>query len=112
MYKYPKFTKNKVKQAFLKAGGWHIEKEYKDGIVFMPDGYKSIEGFCFYFIADEEESKEYDMPIGEAYLIDIHPWVAVDTNTAEDYKSLDQIIEFANDCVKNHGKPYKIKGAI
>ena len=47
------------------------------------------------------------MPIGEAYLIDVNPWVAVDWLTAEDYDNLNQIVESANACVKEYGKRYK-----
>ena len=74
----------------------------------MPNGYKSKEGFTFYFVVTEEDSEENDMPIGEACYIDVNPWVAVDWLTAEDYDNLNQIVDSANECVKNYGKKYKI----
>lgn len=107
MYKFPKFSKNKVKQAFLNAGGWRIITESEGTLELMPNGYKAKEGFTFHFVKTEEESKEYDMPIGEAYYIDVYPWVAVDRLTAEDFDNLNQIVDTANDCVKNYGKRYK-----
>lgn len=107
MYQYPKFSKNKVKQAFLNAGGWSIIEESEYSLKLLPIGYKSKECFTFYFVETEEESKENDMPIGEAYHIDVNPWVAVDWCTAEDYDNLNQIVAAANACVKNYGKKYK-----
>ena len=107
MYQFPKFSKNKVKQAFLNAGGWRIVEEDDGMLELMPYAYKAKEGFIFLFVETEEESKEYDMPIGEAYHIDVNPWVAVDWLTAEDYDNLNQIVEAANACVKGYGKRYK-----
>lgn len=107
MYQYPKFSKNKVKQAFKVAGGWHIVNENEETIEFMPDGYKAKEGFKFHFISTQEKSEQYDMPIGEAYYIDVNPWVAVDWLTAEDFNNLNEIVNTANSCVKNYGKKYK-----
>jgi phenylalanyl-tRNA synthetase beta subunit len=107
MYKFPKFSKNKVKQAFLNAGGWRIITESDCMLELMPYGYKAKDGFTFLFVKNEEESKEYDMPIGEAYHIDVYPWVAVDRLTAEDFDNLNQIVDTANACVKEYGKRYK-----
>lgn len=107
MYQYPKFSKNKVKQAFLNGFGWHIIEESEGTLVLMPNGYKAKEGFTFHFVETEEESKENDMPIGEAYYIDVNPWVAVDWLSAEDYDNLNQIVDAANACVKEYGKKYK-----
>jgi hypothetical protein len=107
MYQFPKFTKNKVKEAFLNAGGWRIIKESDGMLELMPNGYQANEGFKFLFVETEEESKEEDMPIGEACYIDVNPWVAVDWLTAEDFDNLNQIVESANACVKNYGKRYK-----
>lgn len=107
MYQFPKFSKNKVKQAFLNAGGWNIVEENEGMLELMPIGYKAKEGFIFLFVENEDESKEYDLPIGEAYHIDVNPWVAVDWLTAEDYDNLNQIVTAANECVKNYGKRYK-----
>ena len=106
MYQFPKFSKNKVKQAFLNAGGWNIVEENEGMLELMPIGYKAKEGFIFLFVENEDESKEYDLPIGEAYHIDVNPWVAVDWLTAEDYDNLNQIVTAANECVKNYGKRY------
>ena len=69
MYKFPKFSKNKIKQAFLNACGWRIIKESDDMLELMPNGYKAKEYFKFHFVTTEEESKENDMPIGEAHII-------------------------------------------
>lgn len=107
MYQFPKFSKNKVKQAFLNAGGWSVIEESDGRLELMPNGYKAKEGFTFLFVKTEEESKENDMPIGEAYLINVNPWVAVDWLTAEDYDNLKQIVAAANACVKEYGKRYK-----
>ena len=107
MYQFPKFTKNKIKQAFLNAGGWRIVEENDDILELMPVGYKAKEGFRFHFVVTEEESKEENLPIGEACYIDVNPWVAVDWLTAEDFDNLDQIVATANACVKNYGKKYK-----
>lgn len=107
MYQFPKFSKNKVKQAFLNAGGWRIIRESDGLLELMPNGYKAKEGFTFLFVETEEESKENDMPIGEAYHIDVNPWVAVDYLSAEDFDNLNQIVATANSCVKNYGKRYK-----
>ena len=107
MYQFPKFPKNKVKQAFLNAGGWHIVEESDGTLELMPNGYKSREGFTFHFVRTEEDSKEKDMPIGEAYYINVNPWVAVDWLTAEDFDNLNQIVTTANACVKDYGKKYK-----
>lgn len=107
MYQFPKFSKNKVKQAFLNAGGWRIITENDGMLELMTNGYKAPEGFTFLFVEDEEESKENDMPIGEAFHIEVNPWVAVDWCTAEDFDNLNQIVEAANACVKNYGKRYK-----
>jgi len=107
MYQFPKFPKNKVKQAFLDTGNWHIIEENDGVLELMPIGYKAKEGFLFLFVETEEESKENDMPIGEAYHIDVNPWVAVDWLTAEDYDNLNQIVDAANACVKDYGKRYK-----
>jgi hypothetical protein len=107
MYQFPKFPKNKVKQAFLNDGRWRIIEESDGTLEFMPNGYKAKEGFRFHFVETEEESKEEDMPIGEAYYIDVNPWVAVDWLTAEDFDNLNQIVATANACVKNYGKKYK-----
>lgn len=107
MYQFPKFSKNKVKQAFLTAGGWRIIEENDETLKLMPNGYQAKECFKFHFVTTEEEAKENDMPIGEAYYIDVSPWVAVDWLTAEDFDSLNQIVATANACVKNYGKKYK-----
>lgn len=109
MYQFPKFSKNKIKQAFLNAGSWQIIRESDYTLELMPVGYQAKEGFTFHFIVTEEDSKEYDMPFGEAYYIDVNPWVAVDWLTAEDFDNLNQIVATANACVKNYGKKYKIK---
>ena len=109
MYQFPKFPKTKVKQAFLDVGGWQIIEESDVTLKLMPDGYHSKECFKFYFIETEEESKENDMPIGEAYYIDVNPWVAVDWLTAEDYDNINQIVDSANACVKNYGTRYKVE---
>ena len=109
MYQYPKFSKNKVKQAFLNAGGWQVIDESDETLKLMPVGYKAKECFKFHFVTTAEESKENDMPIGEAYYIDVNPWVAVDWLTAEDFDNLNQIVATANSCVKDYGKKYKIK---
>lgn len=106
MYQIPKFTKNQIKQAFLNAGGWNIIYESDSTLKLMPNGYKAKECFKFYFIDSEEKSKENDMPIGEAYYIDVNPWVAVDWLSAEDYDNINQIVDSANECVKNYGKKY------
>jgi hypothetical protein len=107
MYQFPKFSKNKVKQAFLNAGGWRVIDESDGRLELMPNGYKSKESFTFLFVKNEKQSKENDMPIGEAYLINVYPWVAVDWLTAEDYDNLKQIVAAANACVKEYGKRYK-----
>lgn len=109
MYHFPKFSKNKVKQAFLNAGGWKIIRESDYTLELMPVGYQAKEGFTFHFIVTKEDSKENDMPIGEAYYIDVNPWVAVDWLTAEDFDNLNQIVATANACVKDYGNKYKIK---
>lgn len=109
MYQYPKFSKDKIKQAFLNAGGWHIIDESDGLLKLMPNGYNAKDSFTFLFVETEEESKEENMPIGEACYIDVSPWVAVDWLTAEDFDNLNQIVATANACVKNHGKKYKIK---
>ena len=107
MYQFPKFSKNKVKQAFLNAGGWNIVEEDNGMLELMPDGYKSKDGFVFLFVENEKESKAYGLPIGEAYHIEVNPWVAVDWLSAEDYDNLNQIVAEANACVKKYGKKYK-----
>lgn len=107
MYQFPKFPKNTVKQAFLNAGGWHIVKDNDYTLELMPDGYQAKEGFKFHFVVSEEDSKEDDMPIGEACYIDVNPWVAADWLTAEDYDNINQIVDSANACVKNYGARYK-----
>lgn len=107
MYQFPKFTKNKVKQAFLDAGNWRVVEESDGTLELMPIGYNAPEGFRFHFVETEEESKEDNMPIGEACYIDVNPWVAVDWCTAEDYDDLKEIVTAANACVKNYGKRYK-----
>lgn len=109
MYQFPKFSKNKVKQAFLNAGGWQVIDESDETLKLMPNGYHAKECFKFHFVTTEEESKENDMPIGEAYYIDVNPWVAVDWLTAEDFDNLNQIVATANACVKEYGKKYKYK---
>lgn len=109
MYQFPKFSKDKVKQAFLNAGGWQVISESDAILKLMPIGYNSKECFKFIFIETKEESEENDMPIGEAYYIDVNPWVAVDWLTAEDFDNLNQIVATANECVKDYGKKYKTK---
>lgn len=108
MYQFPKFSKNKIKQAFLNAGSWNIVNESDFTLELMPTGYLAKEGFKFHFVKTEEDAKEKDMPIGEAYYIDVNPWVAVDWLTAEDFDNLKQIVDAANECVKDYGKKYKI----
>ena len=109
MYQFPKFSKNKVKQAFLNAGGWHIIDESDGLLKLMPNGYNAKNSFTFLFIETEGESEENDMPIGEACYIDVSPWVGVDDwLSAEYYDNLNQIVAEANACVKKYGKKYKI----
>ena len=107
MYQFPKFSKNKVKQAFLNAGGWHIGEEDNCMLELIPNGYKAKNGFLFLFVETEKESKTYDLPIGEVHkIIAVNPWVAVDCS-AKDYDNLNQIVAEANACVKEYGKRYK-----
>ena len=109
-YDVPRFPKEVVKAAFGKDPTWEIIKEEESYLEYMKKGYKAPEGFTFCFkdaTDDDEDSAPF--PIGEATLIGMQPWVAVDWADAADYKSVQEMIDEANWCVEKYGKKYKIK---
>ena len=57
-YDVPRFTKDKIKETFLKHEGWKVLDEGEGYISFMKDGYVELEGFQVLFITNEEEAKE------------------------------------------------------
>lgn len=113
-YDKPRFPIEVVKEAFEKDGTFYIMKESKGFIEFMKKGYKATEGFQFCF--KDADDKAYDedcddaaFPVGEAVLIGMQPWVAVDWADAADYKSVQEMIDEANWCIEKYGKKFKIK---
>lgn len=109
-YQYPRFTKNKIKNAFLKDGTWDIIDDSPDHIEFMKKGYHAPEGFWACFVSEDDENCGKPFPVGEADLISMSSWVAVDYTDASDYDNVEQMVAQANACVEAYGKKYKDKG--
>lgn len=107
-YDVPRFTKDKIKETFLKHEGWKVLDEGEGYISFMKDGYVDLEGFQVLFITNEEEAKEEDYPIGEGYMIQMQPWVAVDWSEPEWYNSIEDMVQEAENHIKTYGDKNKL----